>query len=102
MKKLLQRLVEKLPARRVELVVSLKAEPLADDLLETLLAQGPESNVWRGMDEIARRCMAKWEDEAEGDLAHMGLALVRSQALMEMRSMMLSVYHNRLKRNKGA
>ena len=101
MKKLLQKLVEKLPARRVELVVLLKVEPLADELLETLLAQGPESNVWRGMDECARRCMARWEDEAQGDLEQMGLALVRSQALVEMRATMLSVFHNRLKREKS-
>jgi hypothetical protein len=45
--------------------------------------------------------MARWEDEAQGDLEQMGLALVRSQALVEMRATMLSVFHNRLKREKS-
>jgi len=85
-----------LPARRVVVVLKLGGE--SDEMLSTLLAAGPEAHVWRGMDECSRRLMARWEDDAEGSLEEMGLAVVRSQALMELRADMLAVYHARQKK----
>ena len=91
MKKLMGWIVKRLPARRVELRVVYES----DETLETLLAQGPEAHVWRGMDECARRLMQRWEDEASGPLEEKGLAIVRAQALMELRSEMLAIYYAR-------
>ena len=93
-------IAEHLPARRV--VVTVKNAMESDEVLETLLAQGPESHVWRGMDECARRLMQKWEDEASGSLEEKGLAIVRNQALMELRNEMATVYYQRCKKVSGA
>jgi hypothetical protein len=80
-----------LPPRRVRIELKLTGE--SDEVLDTLLSSGPESPVWRGMDECARRLMQRWEDEATGSLEEKGLAIVRNQALMELRTDMLSVYY---------
>lgn len=93
MKKWIERM---LPARRVKVEVRVVSE--SDEVLETLLASGPESNVWRGMDECARRLMQRWEDEAAGSLEEMGLAIVRNQAVMELRGEMLAVFYARQKK----
>ena len=93
MKKIKQWIEKWLPVRRV--VVSVKVVCEYDEVLETLLAQGPESHVWRGMDECMRRLMQRWEDDATGTLEEKGLAIVRGQALMELRSEMMTLFHAR-------
>ncbi len=85
-----------MPARRLVVVQKIRRE--SDEVLETLLAQGPEANAWRGMDECAWRLMQRWEDEATGSLEDKGLAIVRSQAVMELRGEMLAVYYARQKK----
>jgi len=96
MKKIKQWMEKWLPERRLVVVVKVAHEP--DEVLETLLAQGPEANAWRGMDECSRRLMQRWEDEAAGSLEEKGLAIVRCQALMELRSEMLTVFYARQKK----
>lgn len=93
-----QMLANKLPARRV--VVTVKNAMESDEVLETLLAQGPEAHVWRGVDECARRLMQKWEDDASGSLEEKGLAIVRNQALVELRNEMATIYYARQKKIK--
>jgi hypothetical protein len=94
MKKLKRWFMKLVPARRVRLVVV----RVGSDALEDLLAQGPESPVWRGMDEVAWRLMQRWEDEASGSLEEKGLAVVRNQALMELRQEMMTVFYARQKK----
>ncbi len=96
MKKIKAWMERHLPARRV--VVTVKVTHESDELLETLLAQGPEAHVWRGMDECAWRLMQRWEDEATGSLEDKGLAIVRGQAIMELRSEMATVFYARQKK----
>ena len=91
-----QMIARLLPARRLVVVQKIQRE--SDEVLETLLAQGPEAHAWRGMDECAWRLMQRWEDEATGSLEDKGLAIVRSQAVMELRGEMLAVYYARQKK----
>lgn len=74
----------------------------SDDTLMSFLASGPATPVWRGMDECMWRLIQRWQDEAVGSLEDKGLAIERSQALMELREEMTVWFHKARERATAA